>query len=275
MNISNYFRQRSLPADSHGTIRYYDQTTVTRNADVKAENASAPESALAWTEESLGIGKILDSIPFSLESINDTAWVEEEIRRFIDTNIRLKLNQQVWAGNGTLPEFDGIYTSATDFTQVIATAVKAGGLSAKVATLSDLIVIIAAYMANGKEGKYTPNVVFLNPLDAITLKLQKDANNNYILPPFVSRDGKMIGAVQIVEASVVTQGTLCVGDGRYAEFYSNKGVELEFGYNTGDFMYDRMTLKGRVRGNLLLRAVDATAFYKVTDITTRITDLTA
>jgi hypothetical protein len=48
--IPQLFRTVNVSPNNHGVVRYYDQSTVTRNADARAEGIAAPESALAWTE---------------------------------------------------------------------------------------------------------------------------------------------------------------------------------------------------------------------------------
>ena len=107
------------------------------------------------------------------------------------------------------------------------------------------------------------------------MKLKKDANNNYIIPPFVSPDGTVVDGIKIVESSAITANTMAMGDSRMVRYYDVEGIDLEFGLDADDFTKDLITLKGRKRGNLLLRTVDATAWYKVTDIDTRIADITA
>ena len=269
--FEEYFQKFTLPSNHHGTVYYVDQTTVTRNAANKAEAAAAPESALAWTQYSLGMGKILDSIPLTHESMMDIDQLVADVEMFINNNIRLHVDSNMWNGNGTLPNWKGIYTYSTDFTQVIA------GAQNKVedASLYDLIVTMATYIANGKESKYMSNVAFLNPADVNLMRLKKDANGNYVLPPFASRDGKSVIGVNIVESAAVTEGTMTMGDARHVRYYDVEGIDLEYGLDSDDFTKDLITLKGRKRGNLLLRNVDATAFYKVTDIAQRITDITA
>jgi len=103
----------------------------------------------------------------------------------------------------------------------------------------------------------------------------KDANGNYIIPPFVSRDGNQVAGTVIVPSAAVTANTLAIGDARHVRYYDVEGINLEFGLDADDFSKDLITLKGRKRGNLLLKTADATAFYKVTDVDQRISDITA
>jgi len=274
--IPSLFRRLTLPADNHGSVRYWDQTTTTRNADTRSESGVAPESALAWTEYTLAIEKILDTIPVSHEALADVNFIKQEIENFLNVNVALKEEQQLLLGDGNAPNYEGLYTVyATDYTQVIAAADKAASGGVVDASISDLIVYVATKIMNGKEGKYRPNAVIMNPSDVNRMRLKKDANNNYIIPPFMSPDGKNIDDMVIVKSSLVTANTMLVGDFNWATFYDVEGYSLELGYGDGQFVQDIMLLKARKRGNLLVRNVDATAFYKVTDITTRIIDITA
>lgn len=269
--IPSLFRQASVSANNHGTIRYFDQSTVTRNADAKAEADDAPESALAWTEYSLTLEKLLDTIPVSHEAITDIDFVENEIRRFLEVNMALKEEQQVYAGNGTAPEWEGVYTNATEYTQVMGAAEN----KVQDANLYDLALYVATKITNGYAGKYMPNYVLLNPADVNRMRLEKDANGQYVIPPFVSRDGMDVAGMNIIESSLVTANTMLVGDFNMGTYYRQEGYTVELGYGNGQFIADLMTLKARKRGNLLVRNVDAGAFYKVTNLTTRISDITA
>lgn len=276
MVFENYFQRFTLPANHHGTVYYVDQTTVTRNADNKDEAAAAPESALAWTQRSIGMGKILDSIPLTHESMTNIAELENEVRNFLMTNVMLEVDSNMWNGDGTLPNWKGIYTYATDFTQALAAAGIAAGTvpSVQDASLYDLIVAISTYITNNKQSKYMPNVVFMNPSDVNKMRLKKDANDNYLIPPFASQDLMNVAGIKVVESSAVTANTLAMGDSRMVRYYDVEGISLEFGLDSDDFTKDLITLKARKRGNVLLRTIDATSWYKVTDIDQRITDIT-
>jgi hypothetical protein len=265
------FRRVQVPANHHGTIYYTDQTTTTRNAAATAEAGTAPESAIGWTRRSLTLEKILDSIPLTYEAMNDIAELTGEVQRFIDVNIALAMQTQLWDGNGTAPNWYGIYSYATDFTQAIAQ----GLTGVQDANLADLITKIADYISNAKESKYTPDRVILNPRDLLALRLEKDANGNYIKIPYMNDQMDRILMMEIIECSEVDINTMVVGCSDHATFYDVDGITLEFGLDGNDFTQDLVTLKGRKRGNLLVKTADATSWYKVTNITQRITDITA
>jgi len=271
--FEQYFTRFMLPSNHHGTVYYTDQTTTTRNAATRNEAAAAPESAIAWTRRSITMEKILDSIPLTHEAMLDIDGLTAEVMMFIMNNMRLATDLQMWSGDGAAPNWKGINTYATDFTQAIAVGATVD--SVVDANIYDLIAAIGTYISNGKESKYDPNVAFMNPRDILKGRMVKDANGNYVIPPFVSRDGNQVAGTLIVPSAAVTANTLAMGDGRHVRYYDVEGVSLEFGLDADDFTKDLVTLKGRKRGNLLLKTADATAFYKVTDIDQRILDITA
>ena len=273
MVFEQYFTRFPLPSNHHGTVYYVDQSTVTRNAANKAEATAAPESALAWTQRSIQMGKILDTIPMTHESVTNIAEIVPEVEMFINNNMRLKVDSNMWNGDGSLPNWKGIYVYSTDFTQAIAIGATVDKVSD--ASIYDLILTILTYISNGKESKYDPSVIFVNPRDLLKAQMKKDANYNYIIPPFVSREGKQVAGGVIVPSSQVTANTMAIGDARHVRFYDVEGYSLEFGLDSDDFTKDLVTLKGRKRGNLLLKTLDATAFYKVTNIDQRLVDITA
>ncbi len=274
--MEGLFANFSIPS-GRKTVYWQDQTTVTRGAETAAEAGTMAESALAWTQYSANVEKILDSIPMTMEALSDIDGVVAEIEQFLRTNMALKIDSQLWSGDDSTPNWNGIYTQSTDFTTAVVTAGISAGTLAQTddCSIYDLLMNMLTYIANGKESKFQGNLILMNPVDILKAKLKKDANNNYIIPPFVSRDGMIVNGANIVETSAVTANTLAVGDRRYPRYYNVGGVELEFGFHTDDFAKDRISLKARKRGQLVLRNVDATAFYKVTDISTRVGDLTA
>lgn len=269
--VASLFPRVTLPSNHHGMIKYVDQTTVTRNAAAKGEAAAYPESALAWTERTLAIEKLADSIPVSKEAMRDVDFVASEIERLLRTNLMLLENTQIYSGDGGAPDFTGVYTTATAFN-----AGAYSGTTIADATLYDLINVLKTEITNGKESKYMPNYVVLNPADVLRLTGTKDSNGQYVIPPFagVTGDSISVMGLQVIADPVVTANTMLIGDFRQGTIYQADGIEVELGYINAQFTSDLMTLKASLRENLLIKTIDAGAFRKVTDITAAITAIT-
>lgn len=264
--MRSLFSAVQISPDSNGVIRYIDQSTATRNADNKAEAAEAPESVIAWTERSINLQKIMDSIPVSMEAFRDVNFIEGEINQLLNVNLTLKEDQQLYAGSGVAPQLKGFNTSAAAFDPT--------GYSGTVdaANIYDLIAAVRTAMMNGNK-KYNPTFVTMNPIDIFKAKVLKGADGHYVLPPFVGNNGELVMAMRIVESAQVTANTLTLGDGRYGIIYDDGGIELEMGYVDDQFTKDTMTIKARKRTLLLIRTVNEGGFKKVASISASVADL--
>lgn len=258
--LSTLFRHVTVGPNSGGFVAWIDQDAVTRGANTVAEGATKPESAITWIERTARIEKIADSIPVTKEAWNDIAFIRSEIENLLNLNISLKVDQQLWAGNGTTPNLTGIYTYAptyagTTFDDAVDEA-----------NLSDLAAILAADIAANKNRKYQANTIVINPVDALRLKLIKTAEGVYINSPFLQ--GGTINGLRVVESNQVTANTMLVGDFRYGTIYDLEGFNIEMGWVNDQFIKNQMTILAEQRLMLLVKNVDLDAFRKVTNITT-------
>ncbi len=264
LRIAESFENLTLPAGMGGTLRFIDQSSITRNAAMKAENTAGTESVYEWTEYSVALEKATGHIPLSDIAVYDKNWIEQEVKQLLEGEIDILKDQQLWSGTNSTPQVNGIYTRATAWTA--ATYIAAGGAKVQDCSLYDLITIIAADMED--ETKYEVDKVFLNSKDILTMKLKKDDNNNYVLPPFVLNNGNVIDDVQVIKSSQVTQNTMVICDSRYGKVYTDGAIDLQVGYINTDFTQGQKRLKVTQRLLMLVRNANAAAFRKVASIST-------
>lgn len=249
------------------TINYWDwdEATIVRAADMVAEGGTFPESTAKWKQYTLPIQKVGDTIPVSEEFMEDEQMFYAELAMFLRTNIEIKVNDQVVNGDGTGNNLTGLFTSIPAYTPV------ASGITD--ASIYDLIVKLREAVQAPYGGKYNVNFALMNLVDINKMKLKKDANNNYILPPFVDRSGNVVDGLTIIEDNTVTANTMAVGDSRFARIYERTGMELSQGLVNAQFTDDAITLKVRKRMAFLIREVDKTGFLKVADISAALVTL--
>ena len=263
--ISPLFRHAPVSPSSNGVIRYYDQLAVTRGANWVAEGATKPESAITWIERLLPIEKVADSIPVTKEAWSDIYFIQSEIKRLLEINLALKIDDSLYDGDGVTPNIKGVYTSAPAFvTTAYADTVEA-------ANIYDLIMVVAADISNNRQGKYVPDTALVNPINALGMKLTK-GTNGYVVPPYTNGYAN-VGGIKIVETSQVTVNTMVVGDFRYGTIYDLEDVTIEMGWINDQFIKNTFTILAEQRLALLIRTGDETAFRKVTNITTALADL--
>ena len=86
------------------------------------------------------------------------------------------------------------------------------------------------------------------------------------MPPFVSRDGRQVDQMVVLEENAVPSNSMVIGDRRYARIYELAGVQLSRGLVNNQFNEDLETLKARTRLAFLIRFADKGGFRKVTNI---------
>lgn len=141
------------------------------------------------------------------------------------------------------------------------------------ASIYDLAVKVSEDITSVGGSKYMPDFALMNIADINKMKLKKDANNNYVMPPFVSRDGEQVSGMVILEENAVPANSMVIGDRRFARIYEIAGVQLSRGVVNAQFSSDLETLKARTRLAFLIRGADKGGFRKVTDISAALTTL--
>ncbi len=106
----------------------------------------------------------------------------------------------------------------------------------------------------------------MNLIDINRMKLEKDGNDNYVLPPFYDASGNKVDGLSIIEDNTVTANTMVIGDRKFGRIYERTGYEITKGLVADQFIEDEETLKVRKRLTFLIREVDKTGFLKITDI---------
>lgn len=260
LNMYDVFPKIPVSKDQNGTVRYvdWDAATTVRAAVALAEAQQFPESTAKWATYTLELKKVGDRIPMSEEFVYDAARFAAELEMFLRTNIEIVTNAYLTNGVGTTIYPKGIVQYAPAWTPT--------GEGIISPTIYDLLVVMKTAITKPYGSKYNPDVVFMNASDINAYKLAKDANYNYIMPPFVGQNGGNIDGMVVIENNDIVKNTLVIGDRRYAKIYEEPGVTVATGYNGTDFEEDMLTMKARRRLNLLVRTVDQTGWLKCTSI---------
>jgi hypothetical protein len=276
--MRSLFNNVSLSAndvrESNGVIRYIDQAAITRSAAAVAELAgrtvgtgNKPESAISWIERSITLETLADTIPVTKQSYRNLGFVAGEIDKMLRVNLALLEDTQLYSGDGNTPNLRGVYTAAP----AVVLASLPQYQKVEGANLYDLIAALKVYIMNGaaatgKQSKYLPNYVVMNPADILKYKLLKATNGHYLLPPFISADGTSIDGIRVVEDSVVTVNTLVMGDFDYGTVYHEEEITIDMGLVNDQFLKNQWTIRAEQVEALLIRTVDEDAFVKVSDI---------
>lgn len=266
-NFYNFLNTIPVPANANGTIRYYDwdEATKVRAAAMVAEGAAFPESTASWQVYTEKLKKIGDLIPWTDEFEYDDQFLVNELGRFLTTNVNLIKGDQVINGDGLGNNIKGLINLVPTYTPAAAGIVDA--------SIYDLFVKLRESIEAQAGNKYRTNFAVMNIADINKYKLKKDANNNYIMPPFYDAAGNRIDGVTVIEDNAVVANTMFIGDSTYIAKYEQPGLGIEFGYINTDFRdgLKRARLYNRILLNI--RTVDRPGFLQVTDIGAALTTL--
>lgn len=261
----NLFPKIPVSAGSHnGTIAYvdWDNATTVAAAAAVAENTAFAESTATFIGQTEPLQKIGDSLPVSEEFFEDEVMAAAELSLFLQTNVLDIVNDQIIAGTGVAPQLNSLTTRSVAHTPV------AGAVAA--ANVFDLIIKMAEEITLQGGNKYSPDFALLNIADINAMRLEKDADGNYVFP----FNQGTAGSIRIIEDNSVTADTCFVGDSRYARIYEQPGVELSVGYSGTDYVEDLVRLKARKRLAFLIRTADQGAFRYEDGIAAALTALT-
>lgn len=270
--VSDLFNQATLGPNSNGTIRYWQEAAQTDNAAPVAESAVIPESAITWEEILLPLRKIGDSMRVTREALEDVSFISAEIRNFSLKNVELQLDEQALLGDGTGQNFSGVDLVAPNYA-----AGGFAGLFGTAATIYDVISTGIVQIANaGQNSVFVPNAIVMNPTDAELMRLSKDADNNYIMPTWLSTDGMSVKGVRIIESQLVPANQAYIGDFTFGTMWGAGTTTLDVATQHGtDWIEDVQRLKVTVRKQLVIRTAHAGAFLHIPSITAAQTALNA
>jgi hypothetical protein len=244
----------------NGTVKYWDwdEATIARAATMIAEGTAFPESTAKFKEYTCPVQKVGDSLPVTEEFLEDETMFASELDLFLRINVALEVDDQLLNGDGTGVNLKGLNTSAPAYTAVASGIVDA--------SIYDLIVKLKEGITTTRGGKYRPDFAIMNIADINLMKLKKDSQNNYILPPFVDRSGNVVDGISVIENNAQAANTMVFGDSRFARIYEQGGFTIARGMVNNQFLEDTMTIKVRQRLAFLIREVDKTGFLSVADI---------
>lgn len=268
LTMANVFKKVRIGKNENNTVVYidWDEATTVKSAAMVAEGGTFPESTAKWKEYTISLKKIGDSMVCSEEFSVDNERFADELENFLKLNVALVEDDQLLTGNDTGNNIKGLNASAVAYVPV------ASGIQD--ASFYDLVPKVKESITKGKGNKFNPNIVIMNLTDINKYKLKKDANNNYVMPPFVDKSGNVIDGAVVLENNNVTDNTCFIGDSAYGTIYEGaEGFTISIGYKGDQFVEDMKTLKARKRLGLLIKESEKAAWRKVTSISAALVTL--
>lgn len=255
--VSDLVTIGALPASD--TISWVERISRDGGAAAMNEGDTYGKVSMEYQEFSAKAHKIGVMAKASKESLDDIDFLLSEIQNEIidgEDGLNNTLDRGLLSGTGIAPELKGILNYAVSFA-------KPAGLTAVAnPTIFDLVRTVAL---QGALAKRRFNYILLNPVQVAQMELTKDANDNYVIPPFVDANGRKIGGITIVENVGMAAGTFLAGEFSKSGLFIRKGIEIAIATeNEDDWVKDFVSIKGSLRAVHRIKGVDANAFVKGT-----------
>ena len=213
------------------------------------------------------VKKIAVLAEYSKEILEDVDFFQAELRRDLVEQIQLVLDTNILRGEGGASDdqdLKGILEYAQAWTNGTFTVAK-----------PSLYDVIAVGVNQIREQHHNPTVIVMRPKTAMRMKLTKDDNGNYVMPPFTAANGVSVEGLPVVTNTLLSDGEILIMDGTKAQFLWKRNWILELSDSHDDnFAKDILAVRLTGRGALKVKNTDAKAFVHVADVDDAITALT-
>lgn len=217
-------------------VAYVNESAGEGDAAIVAEGGLKPLIDADFNTKFSAAKKVAGRMKASEESISDYKWLMSAIEGKLKGSHDRARQADV---------LSSVIASASAFNASLLTGFTK--LPIGTSSLYDAIAAVVATVAVESEGVFIPNVAFVNTIDALQMKLTKDANNNYVLPPFMDASGRMIEGVMVIAKPQITAGTYVIGDLKNINLLNVWGYTVRIGWENDDFSKNLVTMLGESR----------------------------
>jgi hypothetical protein len=237
--IEQYFDVGSTDMPS---LPYVNEEAGEGDAEIVAEGGLKPLIDADFNVKYSTAKKVAGRMKASEESLSDFKWLQAAM------TTTLKRKHDIARQNDLLG-VNGIAGLATPFNSALLT-----GLATLIQNPQkyDAIVALQTAITVQSEGVFKPNVIFVNNIDSLDMKLEKDDDNNYLTAPFVSADGTVIDGIRVVAKPTIPVGDFIIGDFKNVNLRNVWEYMIRFGYENDDFSKNLITMIGESRYHLYI-----------------------
>ena len=197
-------------------------------------------------------------IKLSEEMSSDIGFMDTEINNELVGELLREVESQVYSGDGTGLNLNGIFTQATAFDATTAPQAVDNANFVDVLRTGVTQIKIANQSA--------PNYIMAHPTDVLGLmQIKRSSTDKAYIDALQLVAGQLsLDGIPIIETTLVTQGTYLIGDFTKATVYDNGSISVEVGRDSDDFTKNLITVLAEWRGLVVIKTNQKTAFVKGT-----------
>jgi HK97 family phage major capsid protein len=195
-------------------------------------------------------------IKISKEMLDDVSFMQTEVNNELMRELLKDVESQIYSGNGTGSNLNGVRT--------VATAFAAGTFALSVDNANIVDVLRVAMNQVKLADQDGVNYILMNPSDVTALKLVKvgSTDERYVDQLQMVAGQLSLDGVNIIESTLIAQDDYLVGNFNLATIYDKGQVEMSVGYENDDFTKNLVTILAEWRGLVVVKNNDRTAFVK-------------
>ncbi len=219
-------------------IYYSDRVNEEGDAQFIAEGSLKPLVDAEYVSQSKNIKEVSLRWKFTKRLMNHAPSVEADFKEHAQELIEQKMDDAALIGDETVnsDEFDGIATLAAPF---IVPPSLANFYSE--CNIWDVINAVATYVRlNNFKGNLK---CVLNTVWKAKMQGYKTSEGEYIIPPFVTADGKQVGEVSVEFRNKMPESHILLGDMMRYKIVIAEDVEYDEGYENDDFSKNLVSRK--------------------------------
>ena len=221
-------------------FQYLEETTFTNNAAEAAEEGAAGEAALDFTEQTAAIRKIAVFLPVTEELLADVAGIQGYINSRLSTMMRLRLDGQLLAGDGTAPNLEGLLDAGKSGVNSLDYSSEFNGNLGRIGAIYKAITDIRT------NAFVEPDAIVMHPGDwnEVVTSVSTIETSGSKNPIFVAAGGfgagpaASIWGLKVIPSTAISEGTVLVGrfgGGEAAHVVMKQGIDIAVSDSHSDF----------------------------------------
>ena len=221
-------------------FQYLEETTFTNNAAEAAEEGAAGEAALDFTEQTAAIRKIAVFLPVTEELLADVSGIQGYINSRLSTMMRLRLDGQLLAGDGTAPNLEGLLDAGKSSVNSLDYSSEFNGNLGRIGAIYKAITDIRT------NAFVEPDAIVMHPGDwnEVVTSVSTIETSGSKNPIFVAAGGfgagpaASIWGLNVIPSTAISEGTVLVGrfgGGEAAHVVMKQGIDIAVSDSHSDF----------------------------------------
>jgi HK97 family phage major capsid protein len=207
--------------------------------------------------DSESLKKTTAYVKVSTEMLADVDFIASEINNELMVEVMLAVEAQVYSGDGTGQNLNGVRTQATAFSP-------SAEFTGTVDNANNVDVLVAAIDQIEAVNQPEPNAILMHPTDVNILKAIKvSATDKRYVERLVNVAGSLeLDGIPIIKTTLVAKGDYLVGYFPFDTVYQQDSISIDIGLDGNDFTKNMRTILAEWRGLNLIKTNKLTAFVK-------------